>query len=241
MGSTSVVGGSKTEELRHDIERTQREMGETIHEIEHRLSPRHLMDQTKESVRRTGVNTSQKLIDTVKNNPIPAAMVGVGLWLLFRHSSDDGSAMIYTHRDSIDSDEPSKLDTAKAKATDAVHSARDRASQVAGAAREKVTQATDDARESASAAAERARARAVQMRMQTRDVMRESPLVAGIAAIALGAIVGAIIPETEKEDQMLGETRDRLLDRGKELAREGVEKAKHVAQSAVESAKQELR
>ena len=50
-----------------------------------------------------------------------------------------------------------------------------------------------------------------------------------------------MIPETQKEDQLLGETRDRLLDRGKELAREGVEKAKHVAQAAKESAKQELR
>ena len=231
MGSTSTVGESKKpEELRGDIERTQREMSETIHEIEYRLSPRTLINQTKESVRRAGVSTSQKFIDKVKENPIPAAMVGVGLWLLMRNSSDDGNTVEFYPSDRLTFDEPSKVDAAKAKASEAVDKAREKASEM-----------RETARQATSRLAMEARSRAFQARTQTRDVLRDTPLVAGIAAIALGAIVAAVIPETQKEDQLLGETRDRLLDRGKELAREGVEKAKHVAQAAKESAKQELR
>src|SRR5438045_5763646 len=101
-------------------------MSDTIHEIQYRLSPRTIIDHTKESVRRTGVSTSQNFITKVKENPIPAAMVGVGLWLLMRNS-DGGREFAGIEFD----EEPSKIDRVKEKATHAVDSARERVSDVA--------------------------------------------------------------------------------------------------------------
>jgi hypothetical protein len=76
-----------TRRIRHDIDRTQREMSRTIDEIGVRFSPDYIMHRTKESARRAGVNTSRSLMEKVKANPIPAAMVGIGLYLMM-HSSD---------------------------------------------------------------------------------------------------------------------------------------------------------
>ena len=61
------------------------------------------------------------------------------------------------------------------------------------------------------AAIDQAIASLTQARSQTRDLLQDSPLVAGIAALALGAIVAAVIPETGKEDQLLGTLRSHGL------------------------------
>jgi hypothetical protein len=43
------------------------------------------------------------------------------------------------------------------------------------------------------------------------EMMQENPLMIGAAAVALGAIVGFAFPATEKENELLGETRDRVM------------------------------
>ena len=55
--------------------------------------------------------------------------------------------------------------------------------------------------------------------------MRENPLAVGAAAIAVGAAIGFAIPETQRERAMIGETRDRLVDKAQEMASQKVEQA----------------
>src|SRR5687767_2591452 len=88
----AVSGNEYTRAIRRDIERTQREMSRTIEEIQQRLSPQYIMQRTKDSVREAGVRTSRSVIDKIKANPIPAAMVGIGLFLLARDNDDDVDA-----------------------------------------------------------------------------------------------------------------------------------------------------
>ena len=45
------------------------------------------------------------------------------------------------------------------------------------------------------------------------DMLQDSPLIIGAAAMALGAIVGFAFPTTEKENEIMGEARDRVMDR----------------------------
>jgi vacuolar-type H+-ATPase subunit H len=148
------------EELRHDIAGTQHEMSETVHEIEHRLSPRYLMQQTKSSVRRAGVSTSHRFIDKVKENPIPAAMVGMGLWLFLRNSDDE--APRYNRDEPRDFEtsvyeEPSNVERAKERAADVVENARDKASHLADTMKEKASQLADTTKEKVSDVAESTR------------------------------------------------------------------------------------
>jgi hypothetical protein len=49
-------------------------------------------------------------------------------------------------------------------------------------------------------------------------MVRDNPIGFGIAALAAGAAVGLSAPETETENQWMGDTRDALIDRAKEMA-----------------------
>ena len=59
--------------------------------------------------------------------------------------------------------------------------------------------------------------------------MEENPLVVGAIALAIGAAVGLAIPSTRAENQLMGRTRDNLLQQAKESANEAVEKVQKVA------------
>jgi len=103
-GRTSTSASSDDEEIaaaRADIEETRAEMSETIDAIEEKLSPEHLKEQAKESVkqatvgkldtvRRRAGERAGRMADTargagatawerVKQNPVPAAGVGLSL------------------------------------------------------------------------------------------------------------------------------------------------------------------
>ena len=69
------------------------------------------------------------------------------------------------------------------------------------------------------------------------QMMEENPLAVGAMALAVGAAVGLSVPTTRKEDEWLGETRDRLLEEAQTKVQETVEKVKHVATEAGQAAK----
>ena len=69
-------------EIRADIEETRLEMGGTLNELGDRLEPAHLVQQAKENVREatigrveeTAKGISDMVMETIKRNPIPAAL-----------------------------------------------------------------------------------------------------------------------------------------------------------------------
>ncbi len=102
-------------------------------------------------------------------------------------------------------------------------------------------QAQEDEGGRVSQAVDRARDQARQARIGFWRQMDENPLGVGIAAIALGVLAGLAIPSTRREDELLGETRDRLLDDAKEAGREALDKGKQVASTTVKTLKDEVR
>jgi len=64
-------------------------------------------------------------------------------------------------------------------------------------------------------------------------MLRDYPLAVGIAAAILGASLGMVVPETERENELMGETRDRALQRAKDAASGAVDRAKDAAADAV--------
>jgi hypothetical protein len=58
----------------------------------------------------------------------------------------------------------------------------------------------------------------------------DRPLIAGFAALAVGAIVGTIIRETDREHELFGQHRERLTSKALETAKQTV--AKGVAEAA---------
>ncbi|HEX2525831.1 MAG TPA: DUF3618 domain-containing protein [Geminicoccus sp.] len=60
-------------------------------------------------------------------------------------------------------------------------------------------------------------------------VIEDQPLVLGGVGLAIGAALGAMLPTTRVEDELVGETSDRIKAQVAEAAQEQYEHAKHVA------------
>ena len=145
-----------------------------------------------------------------------------------------------------------RLTAAKDKVKDVASSAKEAVSGAADTAREKLSDATDWTREHASDLGQRTKSRALALKGQAKaqthraklgfwQSLEENPLLVGAVTLALGVIVGLAVPSTEKEDELLGETRDRLLDEVKEAGQEVLEKGKHVAEAVADRAKEEAK
>ena len=158
-------------------------------------------------------------------------------------------------------------DTADAAAS-AAGDARDRAGQAAGRATQSASDAvdtagemagsfadsvqrgastsyeamSDGARKTATAAADSARAarqRTLQASNALAEFCREQPLVLAGLGLAIGATLGALLPQTEAEDPLLGQTSDELKERAREVASEQYEAAKKVGERALDTAQEE--
>jgi hypothetical protein len=104
----------EVEEIRAEIEQTRAEMTDTINAIQERLSPQHLMEQAKDTVREATIGRVEHMVSNVgdkigevaeqttsgvteqaggvlrlvRENPVPAAIAGLGLGWLFMKGRD---------------------------------------------------------------------------------------------------------------------------------------------------------
>lgn len=72
---------------------------------------------------------------------------------------------------------------------------------------------------------------------QARRLNRNHPLLFGAAVLGVGLLVGSLIPNSRREDELMGSTRDRLLESGKESAQQAIEQAKGMMEQEVEQKK----
>ena len=148
---------------------------------------------------------------------------------------------------------PSISDRAKATAAGAREKAdelRRRARDAASGARASVGEMGARARagmgragRSLSGGADRTRAYASQYGRRARrgflNTLDEQPLVLGAIGLAVGAALGSALPSTEREDRLMGGSRDRLKRRAAEEGREQLHKAQAAAGAAYEAARDE--
>lgn len=65
---------------------------------------------------------------------------------------------------------------------------------------------------------------------------RDQPLVGGALAFAVGAAIGAALPRTEREDEMMGEASDQMKGRVAAKASDTLDRAEHLASDVSRSA-----
>ena len=115
------------------------------------------------------------------------------------------------------------------KLGDGIKSATESAREGASAAREKATEAYGKGREAAARGVQSSKQAASKAAARTGDAIDKNPLAVVLGGLAVGAIVGALLPRTEREKQALGPT-------GKKIN----EKAKAVAQAAKDAGKEKV-
>jgi Protein of unknown function (DUF3618) len=82
--SERSAGGSQLERIEHDLSGTRARLDATIGALRQKLSPGEMVDQAISSVKETGGGAfGRNLVSTVRANPVPVALVAVGLaWLM---------------------------------------------------------------------------------------------------------------------------------------------------------------
>lgn len=157
-----------------------------------------------------------------------------------------------------ESDEQSTFANAKERVQQTASHVKERVQETAQlardklhASRERVRSSSDRVRAGSGAVKERVgsvarstRAQALRAKGSFTTMAEEQPLALGAIGLAIGAVIGATLPGTTREDELLGRTRDRTLQRARELSSEQYahlrERAVTAAERAKEAAKQAL-
>jgi hypothetical protein len=307
-------------DIEQDVAQTRGRMDETLEALQHKMSPGQLVDQVLKYTRGGPGEYFSGLGQTIKYNPVPVALVGIGLaWLMMSDSKgsrrdveakeedwedyypeeDYGDYEDYAYQptDIVHEDElvvvpgaeaeergldqpapmpgeanagvtPServkpfgeeeggeearesaakdKIGQAKRKVGEGIGRAQVRSSKFAQSARSGMSRASGGARRSAASArrgagrmGSGARRQAMLAKSRGQQLLFEQPLVLGALGIALGAALGAAMPSTRREDEMMGEKRDELIGRTRQMGAEQAQRAQRTAAAAGEAARDE--
>jgi ElaB/YqjD/DUF883 family membrane-anchored ribosome-binding protein len=125
-------GGRRPEQILTEIYRTRDELEKTLVAIEHRLTPGQLVDQGLDYLRHSGANEFvHNLGGAAKQNPLPVALVGIGLaWLMAlgrQPAQNYGSSMSSSRLHEGMASMRDKASEAAHSAAESMHSMRERA------------------------------------------------------------------------------------------------------------------
>lgn len=229
------------DQLQGDIAHTRAEIDETLEAIKQRLSPGELLDQALHYFKHSGPSQfTSNLGATVKANPVPVSLIGVGIaWLMLEGSRSSHPAEDWTTSGSVRGRISETAGRAAGKAGQFAQGVRERA----GTTRERMGEMAHGTQERLGEAADNVR---YQTRRQaargksTFDYLcQEQPLLLGALGLALGMALGVGLPPTRYEDETLGETRDEYMRRAQEAGQEQLEKATQVVGAAGQAAKEQ--
>jgi hypothetical protein len=206
-------------ELRSEIAQTRADMSETIDAIQEKLRPGHIAAVAADRVRNAATAAARdvaatatekaedamettrrmadRLVDDGRMNTLAGAMVGIGAaWLLierWRRSTREQS----WRREHGWGDDAQAREWARQGVID-----------------ESYERASTTARHMGDRAVETAH----RVRSGFERLLESNPLMVAAAAVAVGATVGLALPETETENEWLGETRDTMVEQAQEVA-----------------------
>jgi len=253
----------RTRELQGEIASTRAELSETIEAIQDRLKPANLVSDAKDMVKAATTEKVKSMADTAsgtaqdvirgtreyaqdfvegaKQNPIPALMIGAGVaWLLIDRTRKSGyepsrsagrseySSPRYGYQGTDHYANPGYNESSgyDRTARGSGGYAGSGSSDFGGAAEGLATKARD--------VADQARRTARRTQSGLQRTLNENPLLVGAAAVLVGAAVGASLPETERENEWMGEARDSVVERAQEAARDAASTVREVASEAVD-------
>jgi hypothetical protein len=210
-------------------------------------------------------------MDTIKSNPIPAAMVVAGLgWLFINHGSRPSreryeqyashhtdryrgavsnapSRSVYRHEDarmysggaySTGQQDEGMLAHGQRRVGEAAQRTQSAADGAVNQAQDVVAGAVNRAQATAGALVGRTAYAADRVEDRVRRSMHSNPLAVGAVAVAAGAAAGFALPQTERENQLMGEARDDLMEQARSTMSETVDKAQRVTGEVAQEVQQ---
>jgi ElaB/YqjD/DUF883 family membrane-anchored ribosome-binding protein len=240
------------EEIEREIGQTRNRLSRDIDELGNKLSPQNLKEEAKsaikgaahgavsnvgEQARRTG----SRLVEVIRENPLPVIAVGAGVtWLLTQrsHSEVSGSRMAryaYTGPERRQGD--SWQSGIRGRVGGAVSGVKDSVSEAASNVAERAGQFKERAGERIGDLGSEARRKTRRARTNLQHAAEENPLALAIGAAVVGLALGMLLPGTQREDELMGSSRDQLVDRAERTA----ERVKDAAVEAGREVKETVR
>jgi hypothetical protein len=242
----------RARELRAEIEQTREEMSETIDAIQEKLRPGNVVAEATERVKNATTervknmvgSASQSaqgamertrhmagdLMDSGSQTAIPAAMIGIGAaWLLIdrlRNRDREYDSDYRRGYRTSGSWQPQYGEYgAQGYGAEGYRYESEEQSGV-GETLDRVSSRASEAASQARYAAMRTSRRA---RNQFQRLLQDNPLLVGAAAVLVGAAVGMALPETERENEWMGEAKENFVDRAQDMARNAATRAQEAA------------
>ncbi len=262
MSSSATDPGNRSSaEIERDVVNTRARLSGTLDELRDRTQPGQLLEQVLDYAKQSGgADLARNLGQQMRDNPLPLLLIGAGIgWLMMGNNAqargtpshgrqDAGGASLTDRAAHAAGSATDRVGEAAGSLRDSIAGAVDSAGQAIGDAYHRVADAAGSAADSASGGMRQARERATHLGGDARDGVRngmgwlvsEQPLVLGAIGLAVGAAVGALLPGTDAEDRLMGETRDRLVGQAQATAEQGYERVKQTAGEQVDQVKQRL-
>jgi ElaB/YqjD/DUF883 family membrane-anchored ribosome-binding protein len=240
------------EEIEREIGQTRNRLSRDIDELGNKLSPQNLKEEAKsaikgaaqgavsnvgEQARRTG----SRLVEVIRENPLPVIAIGAGVtWLLTQRSGSEvsGSKMAryaYTGPERRQGD--SWQSGIRSRVGGTVSGVKDSVSEAASNIAERAGEFKDRAGERIGDLGSEARRKTRRIKTNLQHAAEENPLALAIGAAVVGLALGMLLPGTRREDELMGSSRDQLVDRAERTA----ERVKDAAVEAGREVKETVR
>jgi len=221
------------------VERVMERVGETISGV---------TEPALEVAGRAGTaikDAGSSVADSVWRNPIPVALIGLGVGMLvmrnYRGSSYSSSTSRRTYPQGSRSDSSKVLmgdmdygeSTGEYQRVGGYGQRTGTSSRTGGGTLDQVKETAsnlaDRSTHALSDLGNKARNSASAVGTRFERMMHENPLAVGAVAIAAGTAIGLVLPSTRFETEYIGETGERLVDKVEDAARGALDKVQDAA------------
>lgn len=245
-------------EVEAEVEASRDDLDRNVEALKQKMTPGQLFDEAARMMGGAGHEVGARFAEQAKANPMPLAVMGLGLaWLMMSNNratagyASPGYVGEPRSFGATPFEEASSHGGAGAELRDKAHMVGEKAHGMVAGVQDRVSgmrsaaaDASRSAGEGMSSMAASARDRVSQTGREAQrtflDALDSEPLLIAGLGLVVGAAIGAALPATRVENRMMGDTRDRMLVRGKELAEVGMEKAGAAAQATYGAVKAEL-
>jgi ElaB/YqjD/DUF883 family membrane-anchored ribosome-binding protein len=248
--SSGTESGSERspDEIEREIERTRDRMSRNIDELGDRLSPGNLKEEAKSAIKDAAQGavsnvgeqarrTSSRLVEVIRENPLPVIAVGAGVtWLLTQRSRSEVSGNRMA-RYAYTGPERRQSHGIKDRVGNAVSGVKESVSEAAGGVAERAGELKEHAGERIGDWGNQARRQSRQLKTNLEHTAEDNPLALAVGAAVMGLALGLLLPGTRRENELMGPARDQLVDR----AEETVERAKDAAVEAGREVKETVK
>jgi hypothetical protein len=196
--------GRDPEQLERAADRLRADLDRTLDALERKLQPSQLLDRSLAYLREHGGELAYAVGDSVRRNPVPVLLTVASLgWLIVAAVRPRAPIDVTIGDEYPDDDADSPLD--------------DESLDEEMLDDEFISAESDPPRGRFYDRVRTVRARTRRAQYQVMSALEERPLLFGGLAVAIGALLGALVPSTQYEDQVVGELRDRAVERAKQM------------------------